>query len=462
MPKLWVANAEEAFPEDDKYFRHNFATKTTRVFPRFLSCLSPGDCLVVPVELPSDYVEYMGRVLQLGDRRDYLLRVNLASSCFLVDSILEDSEALATLQRRFAGREWCLEPYLNSARVVELGKRLGVQVTGTLAHLVNEGLIEDLNDKAYFKLLAQQCGVRCVAGLTVSNATDLASAIRKLGRHSPEIMLRKVKYAGGAGNTHGNVDELLARIPQWYQSGTVLVEPFLSIDSVAGSLVRIDGDGGLAFLGIDRQVFAHGGWCGFDYPFHVNVVASGAGAVRWGLQPRGTYSFWSDTDYGRQLELGQERDVAEELRTRAGGEAIREKALALARLIASTGAQGQVNIDWAFEKGSCEPIALECNFRHNGLGYVIAFAQRYFAQDWVNMSMRCREAVPTRWKTTGELLEAMRGVKIDGQPVLIDRPGARCGAVVTCPPQEGTFALVVFAKSGEYIDRVIDQLEPVL
>lgn len=435
MPRLWIANAEEALPEEDPYFRSFFYSKTVFMFPRFLACLRPGDCLVVPAHLPKDFAKYVSRLLGLGKYNDFVLSVRLADSCILTDSILQDSEALSAIRQRCGNDGWVLEPYMQTPRVCRLAEELGLPRAQTASALIEEGLIEQLNNKAFFKEFAGKLGLSVVLGSIAHNLPELLEAIDSLGTKYDELMLRKVKYAGGAGNVHGSAATLSGYVPKWYSTGTVLVEPFLPLLVVVGALVQIT-DTEINFLGLDRQVFRDGGWCGFDYPFapSCNLKAE-------------------------ELVVSLPTDQAV-MHADFNESAVAEGAIALAKAAQEKGARGYMNTDWAFAAGNSDkPIALECNFRHNGFGYVIDFARQYFGPRWTKLHMRCHEAVPTYADDMSQLIERVAHLRFNNSPVLITEPGAKQGAVITAPPQHHHFSIAVFGPTKEYVSIVMAMIE---
>ncbi|HNW43953.1 MAG TPA: hypothetical protein PKI19_05560, partial [Elusimicrobiales bacterium] len=267
MPRLWVANAEEALPEDDVFYSKYFATKTMRIFPRFLLCLKPGDCLVVPTRIPRDFARYISALLRLGPPEDITLRFEKLSQPYsMVESLLSDPDAMAAIRAKTRGGGWTMEPFIETPRIVRLARETGISTDMTHPELVWNGMISVLNDKGAFKNLARTMNIPVVPGYEADSMPALEKAIKLMAVKHPDIMLRKVKYAGGAGNTHGSGTELLARIGDWYNGGKVLIEPFLDIADVAGSLAYIGPSRG-NFIGIDKQVIKDGGWSGFDYPY---------------------------------------------------------------------------------------------------------------------------------------------------------------------------------------------------
>lgn len=414
MPRFWVANAEEALPEDDILYAKYFATKTMRIFPRFLLCLKPGDCLVVPTPIQRDFTEYISGLLRLGAPEKTTLLLNKLSKPYtMVDSILDDPEAMQAMRSRAAEKGWTIEPFIETPRIVRLSRETGIPTDMTHPELVWNGMISVLNDKASFKKLAGTLNIPTVPGCEADSMPALEKAIKLMAVAYPQLMLRKVKYAGGAGNKHGTGPELLALIPEWYNGGKILIEPFLDIASVAGSLAYL-GPFESKFIGIDKQVIKDGGWSGFDYPY-----------------PAGPGADWI-------------RDYTERL-----GDAVQ-----------ASGARGYLNVDWAFKANSPEsPLALECNFRSNGFGYITEFAEKYFGPGWDAMHISCRESVRTAAADTTGLLKRLAGLRLKGRPLLLTAPGAREGAVITAPPFSKSFSLAVFSKNEAYTAEALALIE---
>lgn len=414
MPRLWVANAEEALPEDDLLYAKYFATKTMRIFPRFLLCLRPGDCLVTPAPVPADFAAYVSRLLRLGPPEKISLTLKRLSKPYsMTDSILEDPGALRDIRARTSGGGWTMEPFIETPRVMRLARELGIPTDLTHPELVWNGVISDLNDKAAFKGLAGSLDIPAVPGCEADSMPALEKAVKLMGGAYPRLMLRKVKYAGGAGNRAGTAAELLRCIRDWYNGGKILIEPFLDIEAVAGSLAYLGPDGP-KFIGIDRQVIKDGGWSGFDFPY-----PAGQGA--------------------RRIKRHTER---------------------LARKVYASGARGYLNLDWAFKAGSPEsPLALECNFRSNGFAYITEFAAKYFGGGWEKMHISCRESVKTSAADAAGLLRRLAGLKCGGGKLLIDGPGRAEGAVVTAPPFAGSFSAAVFSSDKDYTEKALRLIE---
>lgn len=414
MPRLWLANAEEVLPEADPFYDEFVRTRTMRMFPRFLLALERGDFLVAPLPIPRDYTGYVARLLDLGDPGRLTLEVRARTSPYsLVEGLLADPGALAEIRERTTQGTWVVEPFVESPRVLRLAEETGIPAGRSRADLVRSGRIGELNDKAWFKAFAASQGLPTVSGEVAFSREQLQEAIVRMSPRYPDLMLRKGVFAGGAGNTHGKGPELLGRVATWYAGGSVLVEPFLDMASVAGSLAWL-GASGVRFLGIDLQVIREGSWSGFDYPH-----PAGAGADR-----------------------------------------IREGTLSLAEELHQQGARGYLNLDWAFLQGSPEaPLLLECNFRHNGFGYVTELAEKYFGPSWERLVIASREGLPTSSRSAAELLERLSGLCLEGHPVLLSAPGGACGAVLTSPPEAGSFSVAVFGEDAGWVKRALERVE---
>lgn len=382
MPSLFLANAEEVLPDTDPGYADFVATKTMRMFPRFLLGLRPGDCLVTPVLPPEDFRRYVADLLQMPPSEvvhvpEHSRPYSLVESLRMSPGLLGDR------------RGWRLEPFVQTARSAALAAELGLDTDPTPV-----GLSRHLNDKASFQESASGMGLEVVPGRTVHDRPELERALRQA---PPErrCMLRKACAAGGAGNLHGTPAELLARLDGWYGGGPVRVEPFLDFAAVAGSLMYLEPDGP-RFVGVDLQVIRDGAWCGFDYPF-----------------PR----------HSTPLLVGMSR---------------------LAYATWHAGGRGWMNLDWGFPAGEPDrPLLLECNFRHNGFGYVMDLGRRLFGD--APMALCSREGLPTTARGTDDLLS--RGLPRE--------------AVVTLPPQDGAFSVAVFAADPEEAAAILHRVQQV-
>ncbi|MBQ7568877.1 hypothetical protein IJT17_08740 [bacterium] len=422
--KLLIANVEEALPRKDMLFSYYYDEKSAGMFARFLAELHPGDMLVVPWPLDKDFCAYMNSLIGLGNGTEYVVDTGITESRLLADAVLANEKTVSLLREKCQSQDWHIEAFIETPAILKLAEALGIPTQGTDPKLINDGLIEDLNDKLYFKRMAEAAGIPTVLGHAAHDDIELNAELRNWGKRFHRVMLRKTKYAGGAGNLSGPARILQAKIRDWYNSGTVMIEPFLNITEVSGSLVRISDDV-LEFIGRDRQIFEHGGWCGFTAPFRT--------------------------------------PGAEKLYEDFNVEAIREGALKLAEIAQKRGARGLMNLDWAFVSGQHDtPVVLECNFRRNGFGYVVEFAKSYFGAGWNKHTLYCRESIPCGFPNFERLCLRLQEVTWRGEKVFIDRPGAERGLIITNPPREGKISVAIFGPDQHYISEVWRTVSPII
>lgn len=425
MPKLFLPNAENVIPTSEGGFAEFFRHKTLKVFPRFLCSLNPGDVLVTPTPIEPSFQKYICSLLNLGSPEQTVINVKMASSCLLTDAIKADTDALQAIKERCQGEDWFVEPYIQTEPIFELGQQLELPVKGTAQKYLAFGLIDNLNSKDFCKALAIGAGCHVPPGMCADSLTTLERTIdtvsaqltEQSGQTQPQLMLRKIQSAGGAGNLAGTATELKAALPHWYGGSRVLVEHFLDFETVCGSLSLIN-DQGCHFVGLDSQVFdSHGGWCGFDYP--ANVVGPEADEAL------------------SELLAGINR---------------------LGRSVYLAGARGYLNMDWGLARnaqGKLEPVFLECNFRHNGFGYVVDIAKHFFGSHWSSLHISSRESLPTTAANTDELLTKLSSLTYEGEPLLLHKTKGRRGLVITSPPTHGTVALAALGESEEYVESAL-------
>ncbi len=425
MPKLFLPNAENVIPTSEGGFSEFFQHKTLKVFPRFLCSLNPGDVLVTPTQIEPSFQSYICSLLDLGAPEQTVINVKMAASCLLTDAIKADAAALQAIKERCQGEDWFVEPYIQTEPIFELGQQLELPVKGTAQKYLALGLIDNLNSKDFCKALAIGAGCQVPPGMCADSGSTLEQLIDTVSaqlsaqneQKQPKLMLRKIQSAGGAGNLAGTADELKTALPQWYGGSRVLVEQFIDFETVCGSLSFID-DQGCHFIGLDSQVFdTHGGWCGFDYPANLT---------------------------GSEADEAMSKLLADINR--------------LGRSVYLTGARGYLNMDWGLtrnEHGQLEPIFLECNFRHNGFGYVVDIAKHFFGPHWSSLYISSRESLPTAATTTDEVLDKLGSLTYEGEPLLLHKTKGRRGLVITSPPAHGTVALAALGESEEYVESAL-------
>lgn len=404
MPRFWLFNCDELVSRKDMHYGPVFIRKILKILPRFLFCLKPGDGVLVFFPIPRDFLRYACAVKGLDSIQFSRLRWPSGRRS-LIEAVLADRRLLSRLKSLGSG--WTLEPFVESARVVKLSRASGLRTGKSDYRRMLDGTTLMLNDKGLFKALARLLGLETVPGYLADSRETLEAAIAKVSEENKDrVMLRKTRYAGGLGNLAGDRKALLARLPSWYNRGEVLVEHFLELEQTAGSLVTLTRDGA-RFEGVDVQRIKDGCWTGFDYPH-------------------------PDAELTRR---------------------IRELSLRFAKALRSRNVMGDVNLDWGVVNG--RPLALECNLRHNGFGFLMRFARDYFGPRAEGLRIRYMEDFPLR-TGVGSLKKLELALK--DEPGFIRRPGAERGAVVMTPPRRSGCTLALFGESAEYIDGLETRL----
>lgn len=421
MPRLWVLNSEEAAAWEDPEYEAAFLPKAIGLAPRFLFCLEPGDLAVTHCPVEAGFLRYVRAVNAWREEGELLLRPSGRSRPYsLIDSILGDAALLSRLRRLGRSGAWTLEPFLESPAVARLSARIGIPTSGSARRCLRSGKSLRFNDKARFKALARRLGIATVPGVTARGRAALARAVERLGRGGRRLVLKKALSAGGLGNRSGSARELLRGLSSWCGPGLVLVEPWLDFAQVAGTLVRLTEEG-VRFGGADSQVLEDGRWVGLCYPHPDQALV-------------------------RRLAASS---------------------LKLGRAFRAAGLRGELNLDWGILRditGGTRRYALESNFRHNGFGFLLRFARRYFAQAFPRLHMLYLENVPAGPSPGGfaRLRQSLRRQKLAGEPLLIERPGRGRGAVIMMPPRASRCAVALFGPNPLYLSRAKSALRAAL
>jgi hypothetical protein len=422
MPKLWLANIDEAFsprcPDEDELV----FGKSACVTPRFLYCLQKGDALVLPAPVPVDFLSYVCRLLGFS-RQDISVFYPQTSSSpyYLVDSTLADKSLVAQLSVLVSRGDWLIEPYIETRRVLTLADALGLSAGRMPRQRIKEGLGEFLNNKYHFKHMARQLQIPVVEGIEAGSRQEIEEAIARLAaRGFPRLMLRKAMGGGGMGNLAGSPPELTARLDSYYQGGMVLVEPYLDLHATLGSLVEIT-EKELVFRGIDCQLIEEGRWVGFSYPLPAGVLA--------GL--------------------------------------VKNKSMKMAAYLQQLGARGYMNLDWGVLEGQADSsslVALECNFRHNGFSHILDLVGRCTGQSGGDFHILIKDNLvvfPAQLELNG-LLSRLRNPGISASGSLIESPGQTCGFLPLLPPHCGLCAMVFFSSDSQQPEEMRRSVEKIL
>lgn len=428
MNRLWLANVEDAFSprtiEDDAVL----LPRIVAMAPRFLLHAAPGDAVVVPAEVPGDWIDTVSRIIGCQRRLPVFSapvpeRIVEGRPYSLIEAIRHDRDLLGRLEGLITQGSWRLEPYYQSPRVIDLAQALGIPGNATPDPVVREGWVDAINDKLYFKDLARANGVPVIPGVEGDTLQTIDHAIDELERQQPgPIMLRKAMSGGGLGNLSGPPSELKFLLPDWYRAGEVVVEPYLGLSDTLGSLVEI-GDDALVFRGIDVQVIEECCWAGFRFPCDDPTLT----------------------------------------------EPVRAMSLRLGAAVQDLGLRGVLNIDWAVTRaadGTPTIMVLEGNFRHNGMGHILDFARRFFGParaEALSVLFVDNVRVEDTVTTVRPWLDRLRRCEYRDRPLLIERAGCKYGILPVLPPRDGKCGVAIFgpdratvADWHRQVKRVLD------
>ncbi|NLI09524.1 MAG: hypothetical protein GX447_02055 [Elusimicrobia bacterium] len=407
MPEFHLFNIEETAAETDEKLRANFIKKTEKIFPRFLFCLSPGDKAVFTKKISPSFYDYAARVLGISTDEKPLIFISKKSRpYYLCDSLICDEKAF--LKTKKAAKEgFSLSVFIETPKTARVAKEAGFKKIsgGKGLHFSREALLA--NDKSYFKKLCSKNGVPYIKGYTVSSMAAAERAIKTFPSYK-KIFLKKTLYGGGMGNMFGRPLELIDRLENFYNKGTLIIEPFLEPSQIIGTLCEISREKSV-YIGCDRQKSKNGKWSGFDY------------------------------------EISANRDE----------KFLKEKSVLLSEKLRKLGFRGIANFDWLKEKKTGKIYALEANLRNNGFYFLFSFAKRYFKEK-TNISYR--EGLKTGssgFKSFSAALE--KKLKKWGFG-LIKKPGEKDGFLIVCF-SHGEASLACFSASKKKFKKMKSFLE---
>lgn|GEM_PF-1177371 len=412
--RIWIANGEEVTSPRRSEDEPTVLSKVRAFEARYLFYPTEDDLLISFSEPRESFMEYLTGLLGYSKPPRVLFPRRVSSPYFLIDSVLADDDLMARLRAITAGGQWSLEPHYESRRVLLLADSLGLGFSRTRRDLVVGGLIDQCNDKEFFKRLADELDIPRVPGVCVETLEEVSAALLSSGPGSSTTswMLRKAVNAGGLGNLFGDRESLLKALPTYCTGGRILVEPFLDLSLTLGSLVRLSEEG-CFFVGIDSQRIEEAGWTGFSYPY---IDDRFAGTVR---------------DYSLRIAARMHRN----------------------------GARGYLNLDFGVVRnGETERslVALESNLRHNGFSHILDLAGRYF-QDGPpprHIQFVSNVTVSSPGITFPGLLGTLRAITVDGESVLIEGRGRIRGVIPILPAYAGSCGLAIFGETADYVDRV--------
>jgi len=414
MPKLWFANIEEVFGDAGSADSADLMTKVGVWTPRFLFHASPGDAVIVGNPVDPRFIAYAATVSGFKSTLPVMHPKVQPRPFLLADAVLMDTALIEEARHLCRDGNWILEPYLQSSNALRVAAAIGIPANPTHGALIEEGLVNQLNDKLECKRIAGHLGIETIPGISADDLAGLRKAVKDASQfHDGELMLRKVQSAGGVGNLCGWPDELLPLLDDWYSDGGVLIEPKMDLEETLGSLVDIERNGP-EFVGIDSQILENGGWVGFRYPF-------------------------KDDDIADQIHEGSQ---------------------AFGRAAHQLGARGYLNLDWGVvrgDDGTRRAILIECNFRHNGFSHVIDLGTRLTGLSRELLHARFLATLPVRaeCESFAGLHAALSGrLSKRAASLLLEPPASDTGAVIILPPDGGKAGIAVFAADKREVEAL--------
>jgi hypothetical protein len=222
-------------------------------------------------------------------------------------------------------------------------------------------------------------------------------------------MLRKTFAAGGMGNLSGTNTDLINSLDKWYDGGTVLIEPFLDFTAIIGSLVTLT-DSGCIYRGLDLQLVRNNSWSGLRYPVANSHIAA----------------------------------------------QIKHASMIAAESVHALGARGNMNIDWGVLKNKDDsetPMALECNFRHNGFSHLLNFGlNRFKSLQDLHILYEENIKIGDERTTFSDMMEKL-------SPLLVKSKKSPRGILPIGPPNRGLCNIAIFEPTAESIDNTYSCLK---
>lgn len=403
MPKLFIANLEETAPADDIDYSRVYVPEIKRVCSRFIHYLDENDVIALPKAIQKEFLGYYADVYGYQTPVGTLIPPAESSPYTLIDSLIEDRETIESLRRWNREADWVLDACIYTPKLRALSQLLEMPVVNFGAHVLPGELVLELNCKCCFKRFLRDRGFPVIPGYIASDLNELVHYIDVVSRKNDnKIMLKKPLYGGGLGNISGTREALLPILDQWYQGGDILVEFFMDVDIVSGTLVKLHES--IEYIGSNIQFFDGGNWVGFSYPLKAPDLA------------------------GRLQKLSL--DIAEEFHQK--------------------GVRGDLNLDWAITRDG-KIHALECNLRYNGFGVILDCGKKYFKTYDKSVLYQ------GHFQVTGDTKVFLKEI----DPLVIKTPGEKEGIILVTPPHQNVLSLAIFADDEERVKRIYTQIKTV-
>lgn len=405
MHKVWVINLEEAV---GKSISRNLLLQ---VCCRYLWCVNHGDYFISTIQFPEEYLEYVCALKNLPADYSWIIEIPDVSSYKLTgDAILHCRTAFEKLAQLAKKGTYKIEPYIETAKMIEVAERAGLSIGLTDKKLVNAGFVNQLNNKVYFKKLSAELGIRTIPGGVAGNLQEIQEAVAAIARQGKsKVMIKASNSCGGCGNLSGDMDYISKELKSWYNGDEVLVEPVLNFVETIGSLAVIK-ENSLDYYGLDCQLINAFCWVGCSYPYDASQFSK----------------------------------------------KIQECTLQYAGKIQAMGGRGWLNLDWGIECGSdgnYSLIAIEANFRHNGFKYILDVAQEMLTKKQHHAYIKYYMDYPisSRFKNFPALVEKTKAIRLNGESLLITKAGAKGGVLYVSSLQQSKTAVIIVGHSSEYV-----------
>lgn len=415
MHRIWLINPEgvlDQAPTREILVQH---------LCRYLHFVNPGDIFMTSVDFPEDYLSYICRLRGLSEPQKWLIKIDLHIPYFLCDCIQKNRRLMNIFKGFGRSSQYVLEPLIDSPKVVALSEATGIPYAGNSAALINEGLIKKVNEKVYFRQLAEELGIAYAPGMVARTPEELEQSVNALCKSPGDKAIFKKSFAaGGFGNMAGERAELLRAIPSICDGSTFVVEQLLDFEATIGSLSELRDDS-IVFRGLDRQIIEDFGWHGCYYPFRMESVS----------------------------------------------QEIQELERRFATRIYGMGVRGLLNIDWGLERqadGGLKVYAIEINLRHNGFHYILQLADENFdiPAEALNILYYGNFKVAGRFTEFSQLLARADEVRLDGSPLLVREKGLKEGFLFTTPLKDGVVGLLIAGDSKEAVEVIEGQIQSAL
>ncbi len=359
MRKLWIFNIG-CVPGLD-------LVGALQTFTRYLLYVNPGDKCVVPNSVNRCYLEYLTQLKKLGRVDDWIIPIHYSSDEFQLDTaLIQDQELLNEIKHSCKAHPFFIESYYLTPAILSLSKQLEIPICSRdpipsqsrLGQSIEDGLVDQLNDKFLFKSLATTIDVPVISGRCCSSIKEIHTSMHQLYSETKNRMIVK-KYKGSGDSLCGDYDQLSAVLDTWYdENDTVIVEQYKEASLVLGTMHHIATNRIISF-GLDLQIIENNSWVGCRYPY---------------IRP----------EIENYLNMESQK---------------------FASMIHKRGLVGNLNIDWLIiEKGlnDFQAFALECNFRLNGFDCLVSVGKSILGEEHQHYNMMyyqnfllsdsCREA----------------------------------------------------------------------